>query len=241
MPRVPRSIDHPDVRWDFEAARAAALEGLKQICRTAESIRDDDFYPGIGYFGHPLPPKRLPSLGSDDRLRLTEEYERVTSFWRYHSLEWRCVILSSDVEAKLVDPNTNITIQLSPGRNVVKVRPEEPYELYIRCNEAKCDENIRNQTVIWDIALRPVGTRSYMEDRWILQEETRIAQMEQVLHEIRINWLDWQDRVDWGHPVFDIEVDDLNRQCERAKTITDELDTLGQTEYREWFDVCNDG
>ena len=44
-----------------------------------------------------------------------------------------------------------------------------------------------------------------------------------------------------GNPVFEIEVDDQNRQCERAKTITDELDTLGKTEYREWFDVCNDG
>lgn len=47
------------------------------------------------------------------------------------------------------------------------------------------------------------------------------------------NWLDWQDRVDRGHPVFEIEVDDQNRQCERAKIITDELDILGKIEYHK--------
>lgn len=81
---------------------------------------------------------------------------------------------------------------------------------------------------------------SDMSRYWIAAQDAQIAENERLLREIRVNWLDWMDRVDRGHPVFEIETDDLSRQCERAEILTAELDDLEATDYREWFDVCND-
>ena len=79
---------------------------------------------------------------------------------------------------------------------------------------------------------------SYIEHYWDIAREVKINRNEALLRQIRANWLNWYDRMDKGHPIYDVETDDLSRQCERANTISTELEELGAADYRDWFDVC---
>ena len=71
-------------------------------------------------------------------------------------------------------------------------------------------------------------------------EMARVAELSQVLDVIayNINW--WWERTDQGHPEYQSEIDDLDRQCDRAIEVVAELDGLGVIADPVWFEVCGE-
>ena len=157
-----------------------------------------------------------------------------------------CVEVGSGIDARFSDADSGWEIVVSPGSNVVnipktigRIRPK----LQVRCADRECPAGLAGRTnfEITGFRLDPVSLLDDFIIRfWSQREGVRIAQLESILRQIQLNWLDWYDRVDQGHPVFEIETEDLKRQCERAATITAELYSIGATDYREWFDVCDE-
>ena len=172
-----------------------------------------------------------------------------------------CIVVPPHVEARLWDSTAKRSLFTAPsGRNVFSWRTDfQRSGKYIqaRCIEPNCgkeettsesttrvvrptdDEPVRLYANIYYLDKQST-TEQDMNEYWIAAQDAKIAENERLLREIRVNWLDWQDRVDRGHPVYEIETDDLSRQCERAETLTAELDALEATDYREWFDVCQE-
>ena len=156
-----------------------------------------------------------------------------------------CVIVPPNVQVKIQATGTEPLFTFSSGHTAFSwLRSHGNLSsptLYARCSDSHCSEDVVNIT---DVAIRFSYLHDFsLEDNdterfWKVTREVKIDGNEEILRQIRVNWLDWHDRVDRGHPVYDVETDDLARQCERAANVKAELDELGATDYRSWFDVC---
>ena len=239
---------------DVEAAREASRQAFIDLCEsgtlTQEIGRRD--LRGVGTIielnnrGVATTDRRTIRVSSP----LTTEYERVLTFGtseRYDALV-NCVIVPPNVQVKIQHGNirgTETLFTFSSGHTAFSwlrshgnlSRPA----LHARCSESHCNEDVASIT---DVEIRFLYlhrlslTDADIENFWRATREAKINENGEILHRIRIDWLDWLDRVDRGHPVYDIETDDLSRQCERAAIIKAELDELEATDYRSWFDVC---
>ena len=141
---------------------------------------------------------------------------------------------------------------IAPAGRSVLTLPESVrvgLHLFVRCSTGNCPSDHTDATsftitaVSLDGSVLPNGynvIESAMTKYWQTKDAIVLAQLESILKGIQLNWLDWYDRVDQGHPIFDIETEDLKHQCDRADTVTAELDSIGATDYREWFDVCDE-
>ena len=174
-----------------------------------------------------------------------------------------CIDIPPDMEVDIWDPTAGMSLfQAASGRHVFSWEPDfdfygsngvssddDPY-LRLRCancgEESADDESKSNVVKDEEPETRYLylyWMKSYendMKEYWIAAQNAKIAVNERLLREIRSNWLRWFDRVDRGHPIFEVETDDLNRQCERAEVLIAELDALEAPGYREWFDVCDE-
>ena len=251
VPRVPRSWDHPDVWGDYESARQASILGFVQRCKDGARIEDGTHLVGIGRTRLAL------SASLQDRM-ITADFEGSISIGRWSpfvSIENQpsdvtrtiCVETSSNIDVKFALLDTGWE-SISPAGRSVLTLPESVgnshrnVHLFVRCPTGKCPSS-RADTTSFEITAVSLNdysvTERAMTEYWRTKETIVLSQLESILKAIQLNWLDWYDRVDQGHPVFDIETVDLKRQCDRADAITAELDSIGATEYREWFDVCD--
>ena len=250
VPRIARSWDHPDVGYDFDAAREASNNALRSICNSGGEVNGVT-YPGVGMI---LPTHQKGNL----RWMLTPEYEWAGGIegsgvlGYYSDLNWYssrahtfCFNVSKNTEAVLHDANSDLRIVLPPGRSTITT-PILPHAsinpvLYVRCSDGRCEGDPADW-LGWSVSVYQIEGLT-IEDAdiatyWAQQKALKISELETALHQIRINWIEWYDRVDRGHPVYDVETDDLQRQCERADIVKGELDELDATDYRNWFDVC---
>ena len=243
VPRIPRSWDHPDVWGDVEAAREASRQAVIHICESEASLNNYELrLTGVGVIRKLDRRYLVPG-------QLTEDYRWV------HNGSIDRDILSAPVACVIVPPNVQVMIQSREGSTIVTASPgrtafslssyRSPYHpsLYARCVDSNCSEDIDNttDTEIRFYYLHPLSLGdAYIHNFWKATREVKVDRNVEILRRIRVNWLDWYDRVDKGHPVYAIETEDLTRQCERAATIKSELDELGATGYREWFDVCQE-
>ena len=256
VPRIPRSWDHPDVWGDPDAAWEAGKEGFKSTCESNQSMSEGDSYRGIGQV----------RLDFDDSVSLHNtvidgEYVIIGSEFGFGDRrlgldsQWSfrgapddpkvyCIEVGENIDAMYrrdYDHDDSVLI-LSSGRHFVRANSSGMYgtgwlNVWVRCKNGQCsDRNVdsRMQYSIKGYRLVAPPTPDY----WIKLTERKVRSLETVLRQIQINWVEWYDRVDRGHPVYAIESDDLARQCQRSKTITAELDELGATDYRQWFDLC---
>ena len=243
VPRVPRSWDHPEVLGDVEAAYEASKQAFIDICESQIPLKDGDVHlTGVGTI------KDLSSGNYPTRYRLpsplTSDYQRVGSVSSdVVSAPVNCVIAPLNVQVMIQDIGTGPLFTASSGQTTFSW-PKSGWNspiLYARCADPNCRENLVSTT---DAEIRFFYldgyslAETYITSYWDVTKSVKINANEEILRQIRNNWLDWYDRVDRGHPVYDIETDDLSSQCERANTISTELEELGATDYRDWFDVC---
>ena len=179
-----------------------------------------------------------------------------SSLLRRTDIQALCIVVPPDIEVIIWDATAQQRIfPVSSGRNVFSWNEgfsfDEKY-LNVRCPNCKEEGESQSNVVTLDgddseaqyVALYWLDSGSTterdMKEYWVAAQDAKIAENERLLREIRVNWLDWLDRVDRGHPVFEVETDDLGRQCQRAEMLTAELDALEATDYRNWFDVCQE-
>ena len=249
VPRVPRSWDHPDVWGNREAALAASQQRLVEICGSDVTLKDSTRVRGVGLIV--VTQFRLP----DDLAANFHAVDNLSRF-RHTHIQALCVVVPPNIEATLWDATAQQRIfEAASGRNVFSWREGFSfYDKYLNVRCLNCEEEGESQSnvvtldgddknaqyiaVYW---LHPDSTTERdMKEYWVAAQDAKIAENERLLREIRVNWLNWLDRVDRGHPVYEVETDDLSRQCERAETLTAELDALEATDYRNWFDVCQE-
>ena len=167
-----------------------------------------------------------------------------------------CVAVPPNFEVLIWDATAEQRLfTASPGRNVFSWKDGFSfYGKYLNARCLNCEEEGETQSNVVtldedDTEAQYVAvywldsgstTERDMKEYWVAAQDAKIAENERLLSEIRVNWLNWLDRVDRGHPVFEVETDDLQRQCERAEILTTELDALEAIDYREWFDVCQE-
>ena len=261
VPRVARSWDHPDVWGNRKAALAASQQGFIDICDSDAPLEDGMYVLGVGNI--------TLTSGSAPPADMSTDFVTLRNYFRdplripsdSTHIQAVCIVLPPHVEARLWDSTAKRSLfTASSRRNVFSWRTDFKYsDKYIqaRCIEPNCgqeestsesttrvvrptdDESVRLSAYIVYLH-RWSTTQSLMNEYWIAAQEAKTAENERLLREIRVNWLDWMDRVDRGHPVYEVETDDLSRQCERAETLAAELDALEATGYREWFDVCQE-
>ena len=157
-----------------------------------------------------------------------------------------CIEVSANVGAYLAERSPDslqgegFKIVLEPGRtavrNVNEVLPTLGAFLHYRCADGTCPRGLatRRDFQLNLFTLDSSPTLNY----WYMQEETRIKELQKVLAEIaeNINW--WYDRTAQGHPEYQSEIEDLNRQCERALNTIAELSELGVESPSAWYEVC---
>ena len=243
VPRIPRSWGHPEVFGDIEAAKEASRQAFIDICESQVPLKDGDLrLTGVGTF------KDLSSGNYPTRYRvpspLTSEYQRVGSVSsEIVSAPVNCVIVPLNVQVMIQDIGTGPLFTASSGQAAFSwpISGWNRPILYARCTDSNCSEGLVSTT---DAEIRFFYldyfslADSYIEHYWDVAREVKINRNEALLRQIRANWLNWYDRMDKGHPIYDVETDDLSRQCERANTISTELEELGAADYRDWFDVC---
>ena len=241
---------------DYEAALQASKRGLEQLCINGAHMghgertfdrNSAEYFAGIG--------------GAWSVLALNRNDATITEDFAFNSFlgafsgningsndvaRTYCFEVSSGIEFKLIDSNTGWNVILPPGRNIVTVPDAigtgRDLTGEVRCLGGKCSATLSGRTTSFEVYAVQfyTGGEDRITEYWSTIEGLRIDELEMVLKQIRVNWLDWYDRIDRGHPVFEVETDDLRKQCERAAILTAELDALGATEYREWFDVCDE-
>ena len=263
VPRVARSWDHPDVWGDRKAALAASRQAFTELCDSDAPLEHKMHVEGVGTIvrlRRNLPDDlttEFATLNADlpvVSMRILGDYYESrpantdTRIW--------CIVVPPDIEVSLWDSTAKrSSFTASSGRNLFSWEAGFDFfnkYLQARCAESHCGEEETPSNVVrpkdeesekryFDIYyLARQSTREHdMNEYWIVAQEAKISENEMLLSDIRVNWLDWMDRVDRGHPVYEIETDDLSRQCERAEILTAELDALEANEYREWFDVCD--
>ena len=235
---------------DFDAAREASNNALRSICNSGGDLVS---YPGVGMI------LNTHSAWNHNHI-LTPEYEwagpiKGSGVLGYHSdLNWHggraltfCFDVKGNTEALLHDANSDLRIVLQPGRStiVTQILPRDSINpvLYVRCGDGRC-EGDPVDWLGWSVSVYQIeGLTTEDADiatYWAEQKSLKISELGSVLQQIKINWIEWYDRVDRGHPIYGVETNDLARQCERAELVTAELDALGAIEYREWFDVCQE-
>ena len=257
---MPRSWDHPDVWGDREAALVASQQTFIELCESEALLERAGRIEGVGTIsGASL---TLPEgMGGDfftdlGRLNFESRYGGSPSATLIQA--W-CIVAPPNIEISIWDSVAKRSLfTVSSAINVFSWRTGFKFgdnRFRVRCVEANCGrEEASDQTAskvvksddekpekqyLYIYYLSANSTQeSDMKEYWIAGQEAKITKNEKALRKIRVNWLDWMDRVDLGHPVFQIETDDLSRQCERAEILTAELDALEAVEYREWFDVC---
>ena len=160
-----------------------------------------------------------------------------------------CMEVSSHIEVKILDRNTGWEVIAPPGRSIVTVPAAVgrggDFRLFVRCPLGECAppplagawEQLELLIAAMRLDFDSLGQESVAHYRTTL-EAAKVYEFESILWQILTNWRDWRDRVERGHPVFEIETEDLQRQCDRAREVTSQLDEIGATDYREWFDVC---
>ncbi|MXZ02242.1 MAG: serine protease [Chloroflexi bacterium] len=270
VPRVARSWAHPGVWGDREAALAVSRQVFMDMCDSDEPLERGAYLDGVGrvqlvsvtvpdglttkfatlYSEIPLLGMR-PSIGSDSRAAYT------------HIRAW-CIVVPPDIEVGFGGKRAaeRPFFTASSGRTLFSWEEGDVDGfLYTYIRARRVESNAVEEETSSETASKVVRredeapetervyiyyldnlstTEDVMIDYWIAGQEAKIAENERLLREIQINWLDWMDRVDRGHPVYEVETDDLSRQCERAAILTAELDALEAVEYRQWFDVCEE-
>ena len=262
VPRVARSWEHPDVWGDREAALAASQQAFIDICNSDMVLSDYMTLVGVGRTS------RFHQKISDDfdsseyrigpgivgteleSIYRSERHSSDYSFASNSDVPVLCIVVPPNIEADIWDARAARSIfTASPGRNVFTWNAEFGFrDKYLRVRCLNCREENSNvvrssgddtELYIYWLDFRSTDDSS-MRNYWIAAENAKVTENERLLREISVNWLNWLDRVDRGHPVFEVETDDLQSQCERATILTAELDALEATEYREWFDVCQE-
>lgn len=249
---------------DFDAAREASRKGFEQICLNGDWIgradRDgrrsaSEHFAGIGNaYGE------WRWYGSKEFV--TEDFGPVITFGSpYSDISWQvlgnievtrtyCMEVSSHIEVKILHPNTGWEVIVPPARSIVTVPVAVgkggDFKIFVRCPRGDCAPPPLAGPWIPGLLIRAVRldfdslSEDSMTRYWTNLEATRVEELESILRQILANWLEWLDRVERDHPVFESETVDLQRQCERAEMITAELDSIGATDYPEWFDVCDE-
>ena len=197
---------------DYDAAREASKRGFEQLCL-------DGTYFGDGRsYGYSDDYKQFPGIGasttalwvSNSNSVITEFFEPIwLGSYRLGNVEVTrvlCFEVGSNIDAKFIDRNTGWEVILQPGRNLVAV-PEVigrgDMTFHIRCKGGKCDSALSERTGFEITGFR-LSDRILYDDiltrYWSQMESIKISEFESILREIHVNWLDWYDRVDRGHP-----------------------------------------
>ena len=257
VPPVPLTWNHPDVWGDVEAAAAAAQEGFAVLC---ESGFDFDNYtdgykpiPGLGI----VHDQGLSQVSKTDQ-PLSEEYSSYfmqfgVGFDEFFGALTLCIKLSDNVDGYIAEHHRDsatgegFKFNLEPGQIVVR-NASEVFEnrgqyypdgfLNYRCADGTCPRGVAARTN-FQLSVYVLDSLPTL-DYWYALEETRIKELSEVLRVIAHNINSWWDRLDQGHTEYQSEIDDLDRQCNRALEVVAELDELGVESDPVWYEVCGE-
>ena len=249
VPPVPLTWNHPDVWGDVEAAAAAAQEGFAVLCESGFDFDAGGYksIPGIGL---------VSDRGLSSAKPLSEEYNSYSmqfdTHLQFNRMLTLCIELSSNVDGYLAESHRDTLggegpkLNLEPGRTVVRNADKILWDaaghlggyLNYRCAGGTCPRGVasRKNFQLSIYTLDSLPTLDY----WYELEETRIKELRWYLGEIGTNINSWWERLDQGHPEYQSEIDDLDRQCDRALEIVAELDELGEAADPVWYEVCGE-
>ncbi len=240
VPRVPLTWNHPDVWLDIEAASAAAQNGFEFVCESDHPLQWRAEIPAMGS----IQIAESQSIVLSQEV-LGEEYAHriLLDFFAYGVPKMICVELSDHVEMHLRRrrDHGDVGVDFKPGRTAIgNLRERLPgsgnYAAYFRCANQTCPKSLEARTR-FSVTFYWLLSEPTMQ-HWIAQEKARIAELSEVLRVIaeNIDW--WYERTAQGHPEYQSEIEDLNRQCERALDSIAELAELGVESPYAWYEEC---